>query len=271
MQATEGHAAVVDRAWAWARWLAWLLGAAALLGLVASFAALVPLHPVVAYSLAFGVVALQTVCVSWAVPMGRRPSLGWVALPVATIYLVYSTGSTGVLAAMVVTAGLLAAGTLVGAAVGAGIEHPGHLLFVVLVSSGMDALSVLHPRGLSAAIVKSEAALSALAMSWPMLGTSAIEPILGVGDVMFSALYIAATRKHQLPIRRTLWALGLGFMATLGLVFLAQIAVPALPLLGTAVLMAHPEARRPAAADRRAGWTGVGLMVTVGLVLFLTR
>lgn len=252
-------------------WLAWIVAAAALLGLFASFAALVPVHPLVGYGVAFAAVAAQTLCASWAVREPPRGGLVWILLPAAAVYGVYLTGATGVAAAMVVTIGLLTLGTLLGASIGSGIQHPGHLLFVALVSSGMDALSVLHPRGLSAALVKSEAALSVLAMSWPLLGTQAIAPILGVGDVVFTALYLAAARAHDLPVRRTLWALGLAYLATFALVVVVQLPVPALPLLGAAIVMAHPAARRPRAADRRAGWLGVGLMASLGIALFLTR
>jgi len=255
----------------WLRWALWLTAWPALLGGAAAVAGAVPVEPVLGYALAFGVVAAQTLCVAWAAPTPSRTQLRLIVVPIAVVYAVYLGGASGVAAAMIVTAGLLAAGTLLGAAIGAGIEHPGHLLFVALISSGMDALSVLHPRGLSAALVKSEAALSALAMSWPLLGTDAIAPILGVGDVVFAALYVAASRAHGLPLTRTLWALSLAFFATLCLVIAVEIPVPALPLLGLAIVAAHPQARRPRASDRRAGWVGVGLLVIVGVVLFLTR
>jgi hypothetical protein len=86
-----------------------------------------------------------------------------------------------------------------------------------------------------------------------MLGTPAIEPLLGAGDVVFTALYLASSRRHGLPWRRTMIALLLAYAVTAAVVLVLETAVPALPLLGLAVVLAHPEARRPRIADRQRG------------------
>ncbi|MDD9970599.1 MAG: hypothetical protein OXR73_30460, partial [Myxococcales bacterium] len=138
---------------------------------------------------------------------------------------------------------LLLLGVAVGTFVGARVERPGHLLFVALVSSLADIVSVYHPQGVSHAIIESETALSLLALSFPMLGTDAIEPLLGVGDLVFVALYLTASRVHQLSLRRTLAALSLGLAVTAASVVVLEMALPALPFLGLSILIALPAAR----------------------------
>lgn len=251
-------------------WGAAIVGAGGLLGLATALSQRLPVvDPVLAYGVAFTVVAGQTLLASEALPRPDRRLL-WLLLPgVGVLLTLYFAGITGTAAACAVTTCLLCVGTLVGGLVGSRIEHPGHLVFVALVSAGVDALSVFHPRGLSHAVAESEAALSVLAMSFPMLGTDIVAPLLGVGDVAFCALYLAAARAHGLPVPRTRAALVVGFALTALLVVLSQLPIPALPLLGLAVVAAHPRARRPRPADLRAGLVGVGLLCVVAVVLYL--
>lgn len=173
------------------------------------------------------------------------------------------------LCALAVSLALLGAGSSLGAAVGARIEHPGHLLFVALASSLADLFSVVSPTGPSAAIARSELALSLAAVSWPMLGTRSIEPFLGAGDIVFSGLYLASARKHGFALRRTLLALAGGYAVTMIAVFALRTAVPALPFLGGAMLWAHPETRRPPAGDRRRGLLVLSVMAALFLALLL--
>jgi hypothetical protein len=151
------------------------------------------------------------------------------------------------------------------------VEHVGYLVFVAVVSSAVDFVSVLHPSGVSAAISRSPVALSLVALPWPMLGTQAIEPFLGVGDVVFAALYARACCNHGLDPRRTLLALAAAFAATLLLVLALEQVLPALPVLGAAIVAAHPEARRPPVADRRRGTIGALLIVAACALLFVAR
>lgn len=82
-----------------------------------------------------------------------------------------------------------------------------------------------------------------------------------MGDITFAALYLAAARRHGLPVSRTLVALALGLAATLATVLLTGIGVPALPFLGLAVVLAHPEARRIPHPDRPKALVGIAIVV----------
>ncbi len=246
------------------RWLASIVAAPLALALVASIAPRVPLAPLPAYLLAFACVAAEVLCAAALAPRLRARALAWLVVPLGSSAGVVALGDAlpELAAAALVTSSLLFAGTLLGSVVGGAVEHAGHLVIVAVVSALVDVFSVLHPSGPTAQIVRIEAAVSVLALPWPMLGTARVEPILGIGDVTFAAIYLAAARRHALSRRRTLLALACGLAVTLVVVVVAERGVPALPFLGAAFVLAHPEARRVPPGDRRAALLGV-----VGIVL----
>lgn len=170
-----------------------------------------------------------------------------------------------------VLAGLLLLGTGLGALIGRRIEHPSHLLFVALVSSVADILSVTQPGGISKAIAEEPRALALLALPWPLLGSDEVAPFLGVSDVVFASLYLHASRAHVLPLLRSVVALFLGFALTAALVLLFQRPIPVLPLLGASIVLAQPRARAASAEDlRRGAWVLAALVVVIATV-FLRR
>jgi hypothetical protein len=141
--------------------------------------------------------------------------------------------------------------------VGARVQHAGHLGVVAYVSSIADLTSVFHESGPSAQILESAPTLAVLAVGAPMPGTADVSPILGVGDVVFVGLYLAACRAHGLARSRTLLALAVA----LGLTFVVLVAlarpVPALPMLGLAIVLAHPQTRWPPASERKQALLGM--------------
>jgi hypothetical protein len=255
-------------------WLASLIVAPLVLALFAAVAPYVALPWLVAsVVIAFAFVSAETLIVSALVPPLAPRAVWWIAIPIALLAGVAAAGSAipSVLAAAIVTASLLGGGTLVGAIVGSRIEAAGHLVVVAIVSGLVDAFSVLHPSGPTAQIVRIDAALSVLVLPWPILSTDRIEPILGLGDVTFTALYLAAARRHELSLRRSVIALALALAVTLAAVTITQMALPALPFLGAAIVAAHPEARRIPRADRAKAAMGIGALIVVFVVLFLVR
>jgi hypothetical protein len=267
-----GSAGVAAEHTTWRGWLRWLTAigwAVILLVVAARSASRVDVPALLAYAIGFTVVATSVLASAWRCPPAKPAALVCALLAAAALFLFGSHPLAELDMAVAVTACLLVAGTLVGAVVGRALEHPGHLVFVAIVSSAADAFSVFHPSGPSAAIVKSEAALSLLALPWPMLGTHAIEPFLGVGDVVFAALYVAAARRHALPLRATLLALTLGFAVTMVAVVALEAAVPALPFLGLAMVIAHRQARRPPERDRIRGYAMAAAVVAGVAVLLL--
>ncbi len=229
-----------------------------------------PLAPTLGFLLGFACVSSAALVVSWACPALSSKALAWVILPATVLAVLSFSGFQGLPQVMIVTAALLLGTTLVGNVIGSAIEHPGQLVFVAVVGSAMDILSVLHPSGISAAIAESEAALSVVALSWPLFGTDAFIPLLGAGDVAFTALYLAAARRHQLSMSRSVLSLAAGYAITLITVVSLEQSLPALPFLGATFIAAHPAARRPSRADRNKGAL-ICLGVVVAVVLLLLK
>lgn len=175
-----------------------------------------------------------------------------------------SLGATALVAPL-----LLGAGTALGAMVGARIQHPGHLGVVAYVSSVADLTSVFHEAGPSAQILESAPALAVLAVGAPVPGTADVSPILGVGDVILVGLYLAACRAHGLATSRTLVALAIGLGLTFVVLVALARAIPALPLLGLAVVVAHPEARLPPTHERAQALAGVVVVTALAAWLWL--
>jgi hypothetical protein len=222
---------------------------------------------------AFACVCAEVLAVAAFTPPFDRRGLVALPIPIAVLGLVAWLGSAlpELAAAMLVTVALLALGALTGAVVGRAIQKPGHLLVVGVVSALVDVLSVLHPQGPTAQLVQIETVVSVLLLPWPILGTSAIVPILGVGDITFAALYAVATRRHGLSMRRTVIALAAAFATTLLVLLITEASVPALPFLGVAILVAHPEARRLPAEDRRTAAVGLVILIALFVMLFALR
>jgi hypothetical protein len=182
-----------------------------------------------------------------------------------------SAAGISLIPALCVLVGLLLLGTSVGSWVGSRIQEPGHLLFVAIVSGIADTISVTQPGGVSAAIANEPAALALLALPWPMLGTHDIVPLLGVGDVVFTSLYVSASRAHALAMPRTLLALGAGYTITTLAVIVSARPIPVLPLLGACVVLAQPAVRAISPADRKRGLWAITALACVLAVWFLRR
>lgn len=227
--------------------------------------------PLVAYGIGFGCVAGAAIMAAATVPRVRPRALWLLMIPIAWISLVGESGASGLAASVGVAVGLLAGGSLLGAIVGGAVDHAGYLVFVAVVSSAMDLVSVFHPTGPSAMIAASPRALSLVAVPWPMFGTPAIEAFLGVGDVVFTSLYVSACRRHRLSESHTLVALVLAYVAAAGMVIALEHPVPALPLLGAAVVGMHPEARRPPPAERRRGIAVTTMVVLACFGILVSR
>jgi hypothetical protein len=230
----------------------------------------VPLDPRAGYAIGFLSVSASAVVTACASPPLRPRALVALALPCALLWAVASQQGAGLVAAAAVTAALLIAGVLVGGVVGGLIEHPGQLLFVAIVAGAADVASVVHPSGPSAALANTPAALALFMLPWPMLGTRDLVPLLGVGDIVFAALYVASSRHHGLSVRRTAIAELAAFVATMLLVLVLERAIPALPLLGCAVVLAQPLARKPSERDRTRGYV-IAVFALIAVTALLLR
>jgi hypothetical protein len=230
--------------------------------------------PYLAYAVAFLAVTAMTLSAAAVAPVA-----GWKGLVATLVASAAALGAVAwlgaelppVVSAVVVTVALLMAGSSAGGAVGGRIEHPGHLLAVAAVSVLVDSFSVLHPAGPTAAVVARPEAIAVLALPWPLLGSRELAPVLGVGDVIFAALYLAASRRFDLGVTRTAVAVALGLVATMGGVMATGLPLPALVGMGVAVVIAHPRARRLPPKDRSRALAVLGVIALLWVLLWLTR
>lgn len=234
-----------------ARALAWFFGCAAASAVLVYVSALcapgMPLAPEPSFAIAYSAVSAEILVLSWSAP---RLQPRWTALLCALaaggLYALASRAASPSNAALLtLSLGCLAA--LLGAALGARIEKPGQLAAVALVSAIADLWSVFDTSAPSARFAEQAIAepdrLALFALPFPLLGTPLIPAVIGAGDVVFAALYVAAFRAHALSVRRVL--LGLGAAFALGLVGLlvTRAPLPLLPLLGAAAVASEPAAR----------------------------
>jgi hypothetical protein len=212
---------------------------------VASMAPAVAIDARLAFAIAYVAVTLEILTMAVAMPLVRR---GWLAAIPALGGLVWLAGVPAVpWSAALLTVALGAGVTLVGGAIGAAIERPAHLAAVGLVSAIADLWSVFDSGAPSAKLAEKALAepekLSPFALPFPLLGTPLIPAVIGAGDVLFVALYVAAFRAHRLPTRRLFIALGLAFGVGLLVLLLTLRPIPLLPLLAAAVLACEPSTR----------------------------
>jgi hypothetical protein len=247
---------------------------AALLGCLLAFLAMCMLAPSVtldvrlAYGLAFLLVSGEIVLVSRVAPAERPLALLAVVVLSVALLLWQRGAPVTLLGSAAVALALLLGPTALGTALGVRIERPGHLLAVAAISAVADLWSVYDPAGLSARMAKQAVeapdTMMLFALPWPMLGTRHIEPIIGAGDVLFSALYLGAYERHGLALKRA--AVGLFIAYALGLVaiLITERPVPLLPLLGAAAVLADARTRSLPPHEKR---TVLVMLAVLGAVL----
>lgn len=247
--------------------LAGLVSAGAVL-LAGSLAEKVALPMPMAFALAFMAVSAQILLVSLATPQLRGPFLwGSLLFAFGLLSLVSGARLTSESAALA-TASLLWTATGLGAGLGYRIDKPGHVLAVVAVSAVADLWSVYDPAGPSATLARNLAAnpdrVPAFALCFPLLGTAHVPAIIGAGDVVFCALYLAAFDRHGLALGRAVVALAVAFGVGLALLLWLERPLPLLPLLGAAVVLCDKRAR---SLEAREGRTVLAVLALLGALL----
>lgn len=183
----------------------------------------------------------------------------------ATLGTLAATGVKSAVAVVLVGTCLMALGHIVGHAIGSRIEHPGHLLPACVVAGCVDLASVIHPKGPTHAVVSSERALDLLTVSFPVLGTRAFAPTIGVGDIVFGAIVFGVAVQHELSTRRVAILMAVALLAAGFTSAMVQGAVPALPAIGFFVVVGFREARVLRKKDRRVAMlfmTGAAVLAT---------
>ena len=252
--------------------------ALAALGLLTPLAILAVLSPHVALSpWASFAVAFGACSVAIALCAALSPS-GWLCEPrvaarvalVGALLVALSLVLTPRLSGLSGSLGLALVSLCVGSLVGRRVESIGHLPAVFLVSSAMDLWSVTSPSGPTRAVTRNPALLRLLTVSVVPPGDTAPHPVIGFADVAFAALYLAAVARFGLPMKRAAALVFLGLAASGMLAMTLQRPVPALPLLGAAVVLGRPETGRVPQRDRVATALA-GLLLAVSFARAVTR
>lgn len=250
-----------------------LLGCTALFVLACLAGPHVPLNVQVAYALAFMLVAGEIVLLARHAVIERPQELVLI-LFLGVGVLAWQRGQpVSIHGAAAVGLALLLVGTALGGALGARIEKPGHLMAVAAISTVADLWSVYDPDGISAKMAESAVAapeqIVLFALPWPLLGTPHIAPIIGAGDILFTALYVAAFERHGLALKRALLALLCAYALGLAAILVTERPVPLLPLLGAAILLSDRRTASLPPHERRTVWLVVAVLVALLVVRFL--
>jgi len=184
--------------------------------------------------------------------LALRVHLGLAASAAAILLLLAVRRVAPLWAMLLVDLALPSLGWALGAAIGARVEHASHLLPACVVAACADTISLLSPEGPTHAIARSERALSLAATWFPVPGTNAFAPALGLGDLLFSALVFAVASRHALPYARTLLLTLAGTALAGAIAAELGVAIPALVPIAAALVLGLPMIRAVRPADRRA-------------------
>lgn len=198
-------------------------------------------------------------------------TLAFAAVPATVLGTFYVTDASVASAPMLclVTWCVLMLGCLVGGHIGGLLEYPGMLMVVAYVAALGDCFSVFHPRGPTANVLADPRALSLLTLSFPVLGTERLAPVVGVGDVAFACVFVVGARTVGLDSRRTLVALGAAMACVVAAVEVSGWPLPAVPFMSAAVVLAHREAR--SIPRQRLPRVALNLAAVTGLLASLWR
>lgn len=209
--------------------------------------------------------ALLSLAIAARAPLPPRGAAAVAAAGALFFALAAIAGHSSAISAIAIDAALLAIGHAVGASIGRRVAHPGHLLPACAIAAAADVASVLHPAGPSRAIASSERALTWFALGFPVPGTRAVAPVIGLGDLVFIALVLGVVAAHRLSLLRAAVAAAAGIALAGVLSAILERPIPALVTIGAATVAGVPEARRLRAEDRRVA--GVSVMIAAGVLI----
>lgn len=192
-------------------------------------------------------------------------ALAAAALALAVLVTLAGWKPSPISAAILVDGALVCLSWALGCSLGRRVQHAAHLFPACVVAASADLVSLLSPEGPSHAIAESERALSVLATWFPVPGSSALAPALGVGDLLFMALALGVARAHRLPYARCVVACAVG-TALAGLAAATSgLAVPALLPIAAVLVLALPAIRQLRRRDRRAAHWSMLIASSVAL------
>lgn len=118
-----------------------------------------------------------------------------------------------------------------GMLVACGLRRQAYIVLAAIVGAVADCYSVFG--GPTSHIVKTSA-VNFMILQWPLLGQGEIGGVIGMGDFLFLALFLAGARKFGFHPGRNLAAMVLAFAVGYTVVLTTGKGLPALPFMGVA-------------------------------------
>jgi len=194
-----------------------------------------------------------------------RFALAGAALVAALLVILVVRQPSPVATMLLVDGALVYLSWALGCALGRRVQHASHLYPACVVAASADLVSLLSPEGPSHAIAESERALSVLAVWFPVPGSSALAPALGVGDLLFMAFVFGVAISHGLPYARSVVACAAGTALAGVAAAWTGLAVPALVPIAALTVLALPSIRNLRRGDRQAAHWSMLIAGTVAL------
>ncbi len=202
-----------------------------------------PLPGEIAYSFTFLMLILTLLLVSLPaaeLTASAKDGLIGAIFAAAGIGLTMQVLSPGLLLAWLAGGCLIAGGMWLCASLGHEVISATYLWPLTLVVILMDSWSVLSPDGITHQMVHSVQAteqFNFMILSVPIPGIG-LEPILGMGDVLFVAFMAGAVAHLNLSSQKFLTGAGIGFIICLVALLIWQQPLPALTFVAPAIVIA---------------------------------
>jgi len=163
------------------------------------------------------------------------------------------------------------------------LEKVGHLIPVCILGTVVDVWSVLQgpSKSVGEQVVEhtqSQVATGAwhpppflgfMILSWPQPGEGYMTPLFGFGDLVFIAIFLAASRRFRLSVWKAFFLVLGGLAMSIGLVMTIEQPVPALPFICGLFLIGNWRKLSLSKNEWKLTLTLAGVIVIVGLTNWL--
>jgi len=116
------------------------------------------------------------------------------------------------------------------------IKKTSYLIPLSVIAGIADCWSVFA--GVTKQITASRVATNYFLVNFPVSGQG-IQPLIGVADFLFSAMYLDLSQRFNLSMKRTLFVLITSFLASITLATLIGTGLPVLPIMAVLFIAAH--------------------------------
>jgi len=116
------------------------------------------------------------------------------------------------------------------------IKKTSYLIPLSVIAGIADCWSVFA--GVTKQIAASRVATNYFLVNFPVSGQG-IQPLIGVADFLFSAMYLDLSQRFNLSMKRTLFVLITSFLASITLATLIGTGLPVLPIMAVLFIAAH--------------------------------